>query len=558
MHKQLFFISIYMLVVLLSCSLPHIHKTSFYYEPDIPADDNKIIPLNRRIDWYPGIPGDIPDYPDAINAKDSPYNAAGDDTTDDTAAIQAAINACPPGSAVYLPAGTYRISNQLTISRSIVLRGAGPENTRIKQYSTARILQLYSGNQRIGPIVKIISGFYRDSTSITVSNAATFESGDYIVMYQDNLDGLVFKEGSGGRPCEWCGIGESEGNHAMTQIVRIESKLGNSLKINRPLYFGFTAENNPEIQEIGMISGVGVEDLAIEQAVSGGSYNIFASSLAYSWLKNIHSYMCPSAHLRLMYSYGCEIRDSYFYDAYTHTGSASYGIFIIYPNSDHLIENNKILKCSPSICHEGGGSGNVIAYNYARESFHEDPSEWFFKNIVNHGAHPYMNLFEGNYVDGIALDNYWGSSSHNTYFRNYVTRHRTTPEATEGIYAVEIGTLNYYNSFVGNVFCQPDAIGTVNMCKCSDNRIIWRMGCFSGASTGNPEDPFVSLTTFRHGNYNYITNSVNWDIRTSEKIIPHSLYLTSKPSFFGSLSWPPFGPDVSGKVGEIPAAHIAE
>lgn len=58
---------------------------------------------------------------DWLNVKDSAYGAKGDNVTDDTAAIQAALNACPMGGIVYLPAGAYRTSAPLTIPPAVTL-----------------------------------------------------------------------------------------------------------------------------------------------------------------------------------------------------------------------------------------------------------------------------------------------------------------------------------------------------------------------------------------------------------------------------------------------------
>ncbi|MFI5664586.1 glycosyl hydrolase family 28-related protein [Streptomyces sp. NPDC051684] len=58
---------------------------------------------------------------DWLNVRD--YGTKGDNVTDDTAAIQAALAACPMGGVVYLPAGGYRTSAPLTIPPAVTLMG---------------------------------------------------------------------------------------------------------------------------------------------------------------------------------------------------------------------------------------------------------------------------------------------------------------------------------------------------------------------------------------------------------------------------------------------------
>lgn len=57
-----------------------------------------------------------------LNVKD--YGATGNGTTDDTAAIQTAINACAEGRVVFFPPGVYMISSPLYIYRNQTLEGA--------------------------------------------------------------------------------------------------------------------------------------------------------------------------------------------------------------------------------------------------------------------------------------------------------------------------------------------------------------------------------------------------------------------------------------------------
>jgi hypothetical protein len=59
-----------------------------------------------------------------ISVKD--FGAVGDGVTDDTAAIQAAVDATPKGTTIYFPAGTYAVSDAITINKPLVVRGAGP------------------------------------------------------------------------------------------------------------------------------------------------------------------------------------------------------------------------------------------------------------------------------------------------------------------------------------------------------------------------------------------------------------------------------------------------
>lgn len=79
----------------------------------------------------------------AINVKH--YGAQGDATTDDTARIQAAINACVNAvdalqeRELFFPPGDYRIESSLTLTnaRGLKIRGSGPYSTRILWYGSS-------------------------------------------------------------------------------------------------------------------------------------------------------------------------------------------------------------------------------------------------------------------------------------------------------------------------------------------------------------------------------------------------------------------------------------
>src|SRR5262249_60449106 len=71
-----------------------------------------------------------------------------------------------------------------------------------------------------------------------------------------------------------------------------------------------------------------------------------------------------------------------------------------------------------------------------------------------------------------------------------------------------------------------------------------------------PVDAQVAATTIRHGNFDYLTNSVNWDPNIGTQTLPSSLYLSGKPAFFSAGSgytWPWVDPTGSTKLYTLPA-----
>lgn len=73
-----------------------------------------------------------------FNVKASPYNAKGDDTTNDTTAIQAAFDACHAagGGIVYFPPGSYRFNAVLEMPYPATIIGAGPEATKLSYFGS--------------------------------------------------------------------------------------------------------------------------------------------------------------------------------------------------------------------------------------------------------------------------------------------------------------------------------------------------------------------------------------------------------------------------------------
>jgi hypothetical protein len=83
------------------------------------------------------------------------------------------------------------------------------------------------------------------------------------------------------------------------------------------------------------------------------------------------------------------------------------------------------------------------------------------------------------------------------------------------------------------------------------DREIWKIG-YDPERWGMFADPDTLATLIRGGNFDYLTNSVHWESLT-QQALPNSLYLASKPAFFGDNPWPWVDPTGPTKLLVLPA-----
>jgi PKD repeat protein len=503
------------------------------------------LPADRTVDWslagvwHGGVKG-IPTYPISRNVREAPYNAYGDGTHDDTAAIQSAINSCPAGGAVYLPTGTYKVSS-LRLRSGVAIRGDGAPATKIVSTSNGDMIAV-SGNLQLGPSTNVTAGSTKGSSSLVVSNATSFPVGSLVVVDQLNDPALTSSNGGEGN-CSWCS--RDNGARSLGEIAVITAKSGNTLTLSHPLLYGY--DKTPQIYLFSQapIVNAGVENLTVRPASSGQSDACGVDMIvAYGcWVRNVEFDSIPRKSVWVQASTGCEVRRSYFHDATQLDSDRGYAISTQSQASLCLYEDNIFYNMHANIAFgSGGGAGNVAAYNYGHNCIHYQ-TYWFIHCFATHGAHTYMNLWEGNVMPKIGFDNIWGSGSHQVVFRNQVRDSNPGVSVTTNLAGIQIAPYNRYDSFVGNVLGYPGYTGTYDYS--SDNRYcLWQI---------DRSDALVASTLIRHGNYDYVNLETKWDPGSSNHTLVDSLYLTSKPAWFGSAVWPPIGPDVAGYVQKIPA-----
>jgi hypothetical protein len=492
----------------------------------------EIIAPDRRIDWSPGIPGGIPAYPSDVNAKDAPYAAKGDGTADDTAAIQRALDDCPAGKAVFLPAGRYKTTKPLRWKKAIVLRGAGPTQTRILAGPGAKfdsILEIGT-NYKNTETVPVTAGSEAGSGKLTLADAAKVSAGDLIAIWQENDPAVV-------------GQVPSFDKRVASQMAVVVAKTGNTVALTRPLYRTFRKDLQAGLLAYPTCSKAGIEDLDVERTAGEGYDNVTIRCSAYCWVKNVESYMTRKWHVRLDRCYACEVRDCYLHDSYNAGGDGDYGAGCYMRSTDNLIENNVFVRCRHAMIVECAGCGNVYGYNYSRDPINEGGprTDFLMSDISLHGGCPYMNLFEGNVAAHIDCDHVLGSSRNNTFFRNYIER-KSIPAVKYGMWGIAVQMDNLFANVVGNVIARLPAYAPPTG--------AWRIGYDELTTT---LDPRVAATLLRHGNVDEAAGRTEWDDKIQERKLPASLYLRAKPAFFGDHPWPAIGPDVERHAGFLPA-----
>ncbi len=506
--------------------------------------------------------------------------------------INSAISSCPANQVVFLNPGTYNLSGGITFNGhgNVTLRGAGPTLT-ILQFSSGDNCggqggdicvidshPAYVGSSQVQPgssnAHSWTAGYAKGATQITLDSTSGLSVGSVIILDQANdtsdTGGMFVCDTS---PCHQSGETSSSNGRTIggvdrneTQMVTVTGISGNVVTISPGLYMNnWRSSQSPGVWWTSQITGVGIENLTVDNSGSGSSVHagIYFYDASQSWVKNVKSLRGNRNHVWLYQSSHNVIRDSYFFG--TQNGAQeSYGVesFIA---SDNLIENNIFEQIASPIM-SSGSSGNVYGYNFSINNLYNVSVNWMQNSYANHDAGNLMNLYEGNSFNALDCDDIHGTGGLATYFRNQLLG--AQPGKSLNTHAMNLYSYCRGYNIVGNVLgttayhnnYEASPQTTSSYCDTS----IYILGfpdseCRSGSAP--PNDALVRSTLLRWGNYDTVSATVLWnssEVPTagvafingnpvpSSHILPSSLYLNSKPSFWGAMPWPAFGPDVTG------------
>lgn len=392
-------------------------------------------------------------------------------------------------------------------------------------------------------------------------------------------------------------------DRSINQIMKVSAVNGNTITFETPFHITFPVAYQAQLTRFNgtVLTGVGVEDLCV-MGGEGGDWHggIVMMTCEYSWIKNVEAYWCGGTTVGFYATYRCELRDSYIHEgSWPFPGGGGYLVGLNYGASDNLVENNIMWQNDKEIVMRATGGGNVVAYNYMDDawigSYPMGPEAGV---NAGHYTTPHFELLEGNYSQNYKGDSYWGNSIYITAFRNQLSGIRAGARGLSsygflsgviypygdywGRLAVDVQGGSYYTNFVGNVlgtqgqkllgidtaahgfgYTQTawvyEALDASIDNAAHSNVGMWNMGDYQNAS-GWVWNANTYQTQLREGNWDWYTQTQKWlgvggrgtSNITTPQTIPNSLYLTSKPAFFGDCPWPWVDPS-TGATTTLPA-----
>jgi len=228
------------------------------------------------------------------------------------------------------------------------------------------------------------------------------------------------------------------------QVVRLVDKTATTITIDPPLHYDLPATLKPRlyVDRAAAVFSSGMENLVLDMANSPSGYGASLGVSYGSWFKNVSVLHTKNYPLGIGMAVNCEVRESYISE--TQTGGTNHAGLLFSMATSCLIEDNIFLKVFPLLEMNGNASGNVFAYNLFGA---ETPGEWV---DTNHSPHASHNLFEGNIMDSIISDGYFGGESDETIFRNWAK------------YYIPINLKRFSRNFniVGNIVGLPGQLQT--------------------------------------------------------------------------------------------------
>lgn len=464
---------------------------------------------------------------------------------------------------VYLTNGTYVLDDTLKMRPGVNLWGSAGTNSIL--ILTNAIWLGNDGTSGNWTTNGIHSGAWKGSSNISLVATPSITVGMPIVITATNDWSFVHPFGYElGSALGWDGDDpdpESNNAYVRGQVSRITA-ISNSTNItiwppltadftNTPARICYRADTFGDVlPQVGYAS---IANMAIVQPTTSeamylrGSYNNFISNVTFRIPdQGLENYSA----VQMQYAVNITVEHCYF-DGTAGSGRAS-AVNVRENSSGIRVQNNIGVECYQFIVTISRGANNAFAYNYSHNPTNYTTSQ--IAEYISHGAHKYLQLWEGNFGGLLRFDNTHGSSSSQTALRNYMLGQM--PWTTYGFSSFANDSWNYHSQWVGNVggYSGMTGYSYEQESPTTFDKAIFSWG-YHGFATTPTTGTLSKATAIIHGNVTFESGSAvtNWASGYS-RTLTNSLLFASRPSWYGTnLNWPPYGPDVTNFTNMIPA-----
>ena len=404
------------------------------------------------------------------------------------------------------PPGTYVLSEQVNFGAkgvetdNVIIKGAGAYHTHFEWQGYERDAFNVTGSWR-GPAIPVV-GKEGAQMALAAFPAGRLQAGDRLMLLSTSLDAYV------------------EGDHT-GQTARLLRQSGDSLFFPHPLRAAYD-DDGASIRAINARQNIGFECFSID-----GSQNPNASPQNQSahfrfefasncWVKGVESSSPVFQHVVMDRASNIEVSGCYFHEASAYSGSCGgcgYGVNLQNATGECLVVDNIFRRLRHAMMLQFGANGNALAYNYSLDAAPGPDTQ--LDDLAFHGAWPFRNLVEGNWVEEIRFTRRreW-NGEYNVVFRNRVSRR-----------GISTANKNDFVAVVGNV-----TAGCVDFALPNNNNNI---------SYDNVQEGF--LCGGKHGPDG------------DDAGLGDSWLYAERPDWFrsGQGEWPPIGPEMGAT--NIPA-----
>lgn len=301
--------------------------------------------------------------------------------------------------------GIYLFANPITLASDISLLGSGYEQTTLLFQLIDELSIITANGKKTSNEWQLNKDISKNHNTIEIPEDFNANIGAYYYLYDDDSALITsdWAKNTAGQLIK--AINVSDG------IMEFEPPLRRSL--NNPIIYKYEPIENIKISGFKIIS---------EKATDRQTSNMKLTYAVNCEICCNESENCNFAHIDLRYSRNIYVRDNYVHHAHSYGGGGKgYGVVLHSASSDNLIEDNIFEHLRHSVLIQSGGNANVVGYNYSFDPYWTDVTlpEKSAGDLVLHGNYPYLNLFEGNIVQNIVIDDSHGKNGpYNTFFRN--------------------------------------------------------------------------------------------------------------------------------------------